>query len=132
MEIYDYREDGPLGLDIKFEELSNDERKQLNEALEQIRQETARTAAEHSQMWFKGAVIPVLKDFAELTESVMTVKEMDGSIYEIVLKNPYGYDITEDSRNMRAMMGLAVHIGIDMKDDEVILALTYDCSKSLR
>lgn len=131
-EIFDFSLQEPLGIDAEFDKLNLQQRIKLNEALKQIRQENARTAAERSKEWFQEAVIPVLKDFAEITESVMTVKQMEGSIYEIILKNPYGYDITEDSRSLRIMMGLAVHIGIEMRNGEVILALTYDCSKSLR
>lgn len=115
-----------------YELLGKEERQQLQAAMKKIQEESCQKAAERSKEWFQKAVIPVLKDFAEITESVMTVKQMEGSIYEIILKNPYGYDITEDSRSLRIMMGLAVHIGIEMRNGEVILALTYDCSKSLR
>lgn len=128
-ETFDFSAREPMEIDEEFDKLNLQQKAKLNEALKQIRQGDERTAAEHSQKWFKRAVIPVLKDFAEITESVMTVKEMDGSIYEVILKNPYGYDITEDSRNLRAMMGLAVHMSIGIRDNEVILTLTFDCSR---
>lgn len=112
-----------------YELLGKEERQQLQAAMKKIQEESCQKAAERSKEWFQEAVIPVLKDFAEITESVMTVKQMEGSIYEIILKNPYGYDITEDSRRLRAMMELAVHMEIGIRDNEVILALTFDCSR---
>ena len=131
MATYDYRSGWDPELDGQLDTLSSEERKRLDKALRQIRQESQQQAAERSLKWFYAAVVPVLKDFASTTESVLELREMAGNIVEAGLRNQVGYDITDTARCMKTVMMLAVHTEIGAKDNEVLLTLTFDCNEML-
>ena len=131
MATYDYRSGWDPELDGQFDTLSSEERKRLNKAVQQIRQESQQQAAERSLKWFYAAVVPVLKDFASTTESVLELREMAGNIVEAGLRNQVGYDITDAARCMKTVLMLAVHTEIGVKDNEVLLTLTFDCNEMM-
>ena len=131
MATYDYRSGWDPELDGQLDTLSSEERKRLDKAVQQIRQESQQQAAERSLKWFYAAVVPVLKDFASTTESVLELREMAGNIVEAGLRNQVGYDITDTARCMKTVMMLAVHTEIGAKDNEVLLTLTFDCNEML-
>lgn len=131
MATYDYRSGRDPELDGQFDTLSSEERKRLNKAVQQIRQESQQQAAERSLKWFYAAVVPVLKDFASTTESVLELREMAGNIVEAGLRNQVGYDITDAARCMKTVLMLAVHTEIGVKDNEVLLTLTFDCNEMM-
>lgn len=131
MNTYDRLSQNCLELDKEIDTLTKSERQQLTEAMKQIRLETARMAIKHSQMWFKEAILPVLQHYAEVSESVLELREMTGNIIEAAFRNQIGYDIPEDSLCMKMVMGLAVHTEIGIIDNEVMLTLTFDCTRML-
>lgn len=131
MATYDYRSGWDPELDGQLDTLSSEERKRLDKAVQQIRQESQQQAAERSLKWFYTAIVPVLKDFASTTESVLELREMAGNIVEAGLRNRIGYDITKNARCMKMVMGLAVHMEIGVKGEEVLLTLTFDCNEMI-
>ena len=131
MATYDYRSGWDPEFDGQFDTLSSEERKRLNKAVRQIRQESQQQAAERSLKWFYASVVPVLKDFASTTESVLELREMMGNIVEAGLRNQVGYDITDAARCMKTVLMLAVHTEIGVKDNEVLLTLTFDCNEMM-
>ena len=131
MATYDYRSGWDPELDGQLDTLSSEERKRLDKAVQQIRQESQQQAAERSLKWFYTPIVPVLKDFASTTESVLELREMAGNIVEAGLRNRIGYDITKNARCMKTVMGLAVHMEIGVKGEEVLLTLTFDCNEMI-
>ena len=129
--VFDYRTQEQLGISTELDKLNPEQMQQLGEALRQIRQESQQQAAERSLKWFYAAVVPVLKDFASTTESVLELREMAGNIVEAGLRNRIGYDITKNARCMKMVMGLAVHMEIGVKGEEVLLTLTFDCNEMI-
>ena len=129
--VFDYRTQEQLGINTGLDKLNPEQIQQLGEALRQIRQESQQQAAERSLKWFYAAIVPVLKDFASTTESVLELREMAGNIVEAGLRNQVGYDITDAARCMKTVMMLAVHTEIGAKDNEVLLTLTFDCNEML-
>ena len=103
--VFDYRTQEQLGINTGLDKLNPEQIQQLGEALRQIRQESQQQAAERSLKWFYAAVVPVLKDFASTTESVLELREMAGNIVEAGLRNRIGYDITKNARCMKMVMG---------------------------
>ena len=131
MATYHYTSGWDPELDGQLDTLSSEERKRLDKAVQQIRQESQQQAAERSLKWFYTAIVPVLKDFASTTESVLELWEMAGNIVEAGLRNRIGYDITKNARCMKTVMGLAVHMEIGVKGEEVLLTLTFDCNEMI-
>ena len=74
------------------------------------------------------ALLPSLKDFAELTGSLLTVEESKQYCVVAELTNRQGFDITESSKIIRAIFTLANHIGIGSKDGETCISLIFDCT----
>lgn len=127
MEIYDYRTDEPLELDMQFDQLSNTERQQLNEAMKQIREETKQAAAKQSRQWFNDGILPVLKKFAETGNSILEIDEArDGSIVA-TFRNHTGYNLLDTKKRTRMILGLAAYADIRIENEDVILELVFVC-----
>lgn len=69
METYDYRVSEETIMEEEWDRLNPIERKQLDEALKQIRLEHTNEKLKRHMMWFDNTIVPVLKDFAELSSS---------------------------------------------------------------
>lgn len=80
-----------------------------------------------AKKYFQAAVLPGLKDFAEMSGSILYINEHDETMsMQAVFKNVSGFDITESCRLMRSLMLLSNHIGIMTEDSETTLSLVYD------
>lgn len=80
MTTYDYRNHGYLELDYQYDELSNEERRRLNEAMKEIRQQTQQEAEEQARKWLYEAVVPILKNYAEASESMLLIEDKGSAV----------------------------------------------------
>lgn len=127
MKVYDYRVSEGTIMEMELDKLNPAERKQLDEALKQIRQENANERLKRHMLWFDNTVVPILKDFAELSSSELVVDKKADTLAIATFRNPYGFDIMESDRWWRMALAAAGHIGIDTEDGETVLTLTFDC-----
>lgn len=77
-------------------------------------------------------ILPLLKDFAELTSSSLEIQRDEIGIITTCIRNSNGLDITESCHGMYLALLLAVQIDLDADNDETILALIYDCRKFIQ
>ena len=105
------------------------ERKAAAQAIRRIRQNGCAVRIDRSRSWFNAALLPVLRDFAEMTASVLEISSDDAPIFTAVLKNRTGWDITESCRMMRMAFHMADYIRISAETDTVVLTLVFDCEK---
>lgn len=127
MEIYDYQNNGYLEIDEQYDSLSGEERRRLNEAFKSIRRQAQQEAEEEARKWFYSAVLPVLKHYAEESESVLTLEEKPDNSVVAVLKNNVGFGLAEMRKKLRIVMGLAVHTDIRWEEDGIRLELVFAC-----
>ena len=81
METYDYTEGG-AGCDIssQIDAMSARELQAAAEAIRAIRQTSAHARLDSSRAWFDAAILPALRDFAEMTASVLVIADPDRPI----------------------------------------------------
>ena len=127
METYDYRVSEETIMEEEWDRLNPIERKQLDEALKQIRLEHTNEKLKRHMMWFDNTIVPDLKDFAELSSSELVIDKKADTLAIAIFKNPYGFDIMENDRWWRMALAAAGHIGIDTEGGETVLTLTFDC-----
>ncbi len=134
METYDYTIDAERlnEAQIKIDTLPNDQLLKLAETVDEIRAVASEKQLENSKQYFKLAILPVLKDFAEMTCSRLTIDLQDGKQSIVAtLQNPDGFDITQSCKFMRTAMFYSDHIGISFEDNAICLNLIFDCSSEV-
>lgn len=130
MDTYDYRQDTDSinETQAKIDLLSEKEAKQVSEFISSLKEQSAKEQSTALLERFTSALLPSLKDFAELTGSLLTVEESKQYCIVAELTNRQGFDITESSKIIRAIFTLANHIGIGSKDGETCISLIFDCT----
>lgn len=131
MERYDFTDHENAADQVlsDVEELSNKERLALRKAMEQIKTETeAETITKHLA-WFNSAILPVLKEYAELTSSILDVERDKKEIIQATLRNSCGLSFSYDCRCLYMAVIMASYVAVDVEDKDPILVLTYDCHK---
>lgn len=128
MEIFDYTQNEKDALSIEVDSLSAKEVGKVNQAIVGIKKEFTSIRQENSLIWANNAILPILKDFAEVTSSVLQVDTDNPRILVATLKNTAGFDITESCKCMKLIFDLANHIGIDVENGQIALSLIFDCS----
>ena len=128
METYDYTEGG-AGCDIssQIDAMSARELQAAAEAIRAIRQTSAHARLDSSRAWFDAAILPALRDFAEMTASVLVIADQDRPIVNAVIRNSEGVDITGSCKCMKMALHLADHLYIGMEDGQPALSLVFDC-----
>ncbi len=130
MKRYDYStEADDLDITAELDIMTVKERKAAAQAIRRIRQNGCAVRIDRSRSWFNAALLPVLRDFAEMTASVLEISSDDAPIFTAVLKNRTGWDITESCRMMRMAFHMADYIRISAETDTVVLTLVFDCEK---
>lgn len=130
MKRYDYStEADDLDIAAELDIMTVKERKAAAQAIRRIRQNGCAVRIDRSRSWFNAALLPVLRDFAEMTASVLEISSDDASIVTAILKNRAGWDITESCRMMRMAFNLADYIRINAEGDTMVLTLVFDCEK---
>ena len=76
MERYDYTANVDLARNVpeELDRLTNKEMIALHEAIQRIRQDTEIEATTKHMEWFDTAIIPVLKEYAEQTSSILDIE----------------------------------------------------------
>lgn len=125
METYDYRQDTDSinETQAKIDLLSEKEAKQVSEFISSLKEQSTALLER-----FTSALLPSLKNFAEITGSLLTVDENKHSCIIAELTNSHGFDITESCRIIRAIFTLANQIGIDSTDGETRISFIFDCT----
>lgn len=131
MDTYDYRS---LGNDFdtasrKLDTFNTKQLRQAIQAIEVIEADAAHDNRVYWGQWFNNALMPVLKDFAEMTGSLLQVDmNLEMGILTAEIINPEGLDITE-SCMLRTAIFTATHITIDTNENGVVLVLIFDSNK---
>lgn len=130
-ERYDYTGNESFADDVlvEVEQLDNRQRIAVHEAIQRIKQESETQDKLQYMKWFDACVFPALKEFAELTSSLMEIQRDECGIINACLRNSNGLDVTESCHGMYLALLMAVQICMDADQDETILSLTYDCRK---
>ena len=123
MDTYDYRQDTDSinETQAKIDLLSEKEAKQVSEFISSLKEQSAKEQSTALLERFTSA-FSIIKDFAELTGSLLTVEESKQYCVVAELTNRQGFDITESSKIIRAIFTLANHIGIGSKDGETCIS----------
>lgn len=76
MERYDYTANVDLARNVpeELDRLTNKEMIALHEAIQRIRQDTEIEATTKHMEWFDTAILPVLKEYAEQTSSILDIE----------------------------------------------------------
>lgn len=131
IERYDFTENGNSADDIlsDVEDLNIKQRLALHEAIKQIKINIeSETVTKHME-WFDTAIFPVLKEYAELTCSILDIERDKKEIIQATLRNSNGLDFAENSRCLYMAIIMAVQIFVDVEQGDPVLILTYDCRK---
>ncbi len=131
MQQFDFREDFEEILS-EVESLSNRQRKRLYEAIKVIKEETVQEIREQSLEWFHVAVAPILKSYAEETESLLTFKKQTEGIMVATLENQHGFEISNECKGMKVILSFVSHISLGYSGDSFILTLIFDCSSMIK
>ena len=124
MTTYDYRNHGYLELDYQYDELSNEERRRLNEAIKEIRQQTQQEAEEQARKWLYEAVVPILKNYAEASEFMLLIEDKGGAVIASLV-NDVGFNMLDTKKRLKMVLGLADHAEIRRDEEGVRMELTY-------
>lgn len=127
--VFDYRAQEQMEIDVQFDQLDTEQKRRLNEALEQIQQETAQAAAERAVRWAYETTVPVLQKFAEKGSSLMTVEIQEGNLLTVELRNNWNFHILGEDAALKSVLSLAVFAEVSAQDGEVVLSLTFDGEK---
>ena len=109
------------------EHLSHDEASAAIAAIHATKDEKKNTEAEDFKNWFDAAFLPILKDFAALTGSKLTIQQDSFHDVTATLASRCGFDITTNQKRMHMVVAAADHISINRWSDsnEVELTLIF-------
>lgn len=130
-QTFDYRPLECLEIDTEFDKLNLEQRKRLDEALKQIKEETEQIVAEYAKEWIYATILPILKNYAEENRSLLAVRSKGNNLIMAELRCAAGFHIAEKHFALKTIFGLARHIEICTHDEEVALLLTFDCTKTV-
>ena len=132
METYDYR----MNNDIlnqgssQIEKLSKKEFLKLIETAKEIKQSDEKKQFENATAYFNNAILPTMKEFAEMSSALLTIEKNDNMQTIIAsFQCSYGFDITENCRLLKSWFIAANHIGITLENGEPTLSLIFDCNE---
>lgn len=114
------------------EELSPEETAAAIVAIQNIQNEHIKRKGQNFKAWFDAAFLPILKNFAALTGSKLTIQQ--DSIHDITaaLTSRCGFDITAEQKQMHMILAAADHIsvtkwsGSDMVELSLLFAFPKD------
>lgn len=131
MERYDFTENGANTDDLlsEVENLDVKQRLALTEAMKQIKEDSEEEAAIKNMEWFNNTILPTLKEYAELTSSILDVERDNKRIVQATLRNSCGLEFSSDCRCLYMAIIMAAMVIIDVEDGDPVLVLTYDSNK---
>lgn len=109
------------------ETLSQDEAVAAMEAIESVRRKHADDAVRDFRAWFDAALLPILKDFAELVGARLTIRQDRFHDITASFTGRCGFDITATQKRMRMALAAADHISVNRwsDSDEVEFSLIF-------
>lgn len=128
MQEFDFtKRDGANELSEMAGHLSHDEAAAAIAAIHATRDEKKNTEAENFKNWFDAAFLPILRDFAALTGSKLTIQQDSFHDVTATLASRCGFDITTNQKRMHMVMAAADHISVNRwsGSDEVEFSLIY-------
>ena len=129
MEQYDFTDAGNAkdiyGL---LDCMSEKELEMAREAVRNIRETALLAQYERYNIWFDHTLLPIFKDYAQITSSLLQIERDSGTI-DVLFRNSSGLDITENCKGMYMALMTAVHIFMESDAGDAVLALTYDCCR---
>ena len=132
METYDFRNTEIQERQEQFmqevDNLTNSEMEELLEAFETIIANSKAKKNETSENYFNISVLPVLKDFAELTGSILEILRDEHNIITATFKSARRIDLTESCVCMKMVLNAASHITVDREGEYTTLTLIFDCN----
>lgn len=129
MQEYDFRitDEAVDRASITFDRLSNKNLVELSEKAEELQQNQEKERLSKAKEYFQVAIFPGLKDFAEMSGSLLQIEEHNEyETIQAIFRSDVGFDITESCRLMRSLLLLANFIGIMTEGKETTLSLIYD------
>lgn len=128
MQEYDYRisDEAVNKASNTIDKLSKQDLVKLSWTADELRQKQEKLRLAKAKEYFQAAILPGLKDFAEMSGSVLYMEEYDERMsVQAIFKNELGFDITENCRLMRSLLFMANSIGIMTEGDQTTLSLVY-------
>lgn len=132
MERYDFTVNADVvgSVPEELDRLTNKEIIAVHDAIQRIRKETETDATTKHIAWFDTAILPVLKEYAERTSSILDIERDRETLIQATFRNSGGLDISSESRCLYMAIMSAVHILIDVEGGDPVLILTYDLKES--
>lgn len=131
MERYDYTKNGANADDLlsDVERLDVKQRLTLHKMMEQMKKDVESEELKERMEWWNNSIFPVIKEFAELTSSILDVERDQPDIIQVTLRNHNGIEFTNDCRCLYMAIIMAVMVIVDIEDGDPVLVLTYDSHK---
>lgn len=131
MERYDYTKNGANADDLlsDVERLDVKQRLTLHKMMEQMMTDVESEELKERMEWWDNSILHVLKEYAEITSSVLDVERDQPNIIQVTLRNHNGIEFTYDCRCLYMVIIMAVMVIVDAEDGVPVLVLTYDTSK---
>ena len=131
MERYDYTKNGANADDLlsDVERLDVKQRLTLHKMMEQMMTDVESEELKERMEWWDNSILHVLKEYAEITSSVLDVERDQPNIIQVTLRNHSGIEFTYDCRCLYMVIIMAVMVVVDVEDGDPVLVLTYDTSK---
>lgn len=109
------------------ENLSQAEAAAAMEAIESVRRKRADDAVRDFRAWFDAALLPILKDFTELTGAKLTIRQDHFHDITATFTGRCGFDITATQKRLRMVLAAADHISVNRwsGSDEVEFSLIF-------
>lgn len=126
MEQYDYTD--MRNSDLVFADMDMLNRSQLEAVSEFVMELKKRGEHEaHNQFgqWFDAALLPVFKNFAALTYSVLEISRTPVDI-TAAFRNPRGVDFSDECRSMKTAFCMAGHVYLQKEGDDVVLGMVFN------
>lgn len=129
METYDFRNTQNIGeIPAMLDSMSSKEIRAVGDAIVEIKRQSQQEEIDKCSQWITDALVPIIKDFAELTCSILTI-DKEGTLIIITLSNTHSLDITGVCRGMHIALNAASQISIQLDGKDITLTLTYDCNQ---
>lgn len=130
MERYDYRNNADLAGEVgaEIDKLETRQLVTIHKAIQDTRELTEAEQKQLYETWFRSAILPILKEYSELTSSCLEIEFVSGVI-QATIRNGYGMDITESCHGLHMALVTAAHIAINQENGEAVLGLVYDPKK---
>lgn len=131
METYNFKSDTIDNLANLIDSLSVKEAEKVIKSIQTIQEQENITRRENDITWFQTAILPILKDFAELNTALLEVESKNFPIISVTFRNDDGFCLTESCLGMKILFVLAIQLGFEKDGSDFALTIVFDCSKIL-